>query len=741
MCKQVTFLGHVLTPDGVQPNPENVEKILDWEAPKNVKQIQSYLGMANYYRRFIPNFSALSRPLVELTKKGKIFQWTDQCQTVFEKIKMLLTNAPIMAHPQNSGLYILDTDACDVSIGAVLSQIQDGTEKVIAYGSKSLNKHEKNYCVTDRELLAVRHFTEHFRSYLLGRKFLIRTDHQALKWLFTMKEPKCRIARWIEALSEFNFEIEHRSGVKHGNADGMSRCPNPWECECKNLENLRCGPCRKCRRKNEMMCGTLPGTTQQTELLPNVQSSDDADSGGLLRIRATNYNLRSSWPKSVDLQKKQQNDPDVGPVYRWKLEGKRPTSQQIRLSSAATRHYLLYWNSLTIVNGILHKQFYNNDGTQDHLQIIVPRNLKEHVLHEMHNALLSGHLGERKTRMKILQRFFWFGLRNDVTLWIRQCDVCKKTKGSVTKTRGPLGKMQCGAPWDRLSTDILGPLPESHKGNKYILVVTDYFTKWVEIFPIPDQQAETCATLILNEVISRYGCPYDLHTDQGRNFTSGIFEELCKMLNIRKTRTSPYHPIGNGQVERFNKTIIQMIKAYLKGEQKDWDKYLGCLAGAYRASVHESTGFTPNQLMFGRENRMPVDLMYSLLPSEELSYEDFVQRFKKKTERAYDIARSHLQKGAELQKETYDAKSTLIKYSVGDLVWYQSPGEEIKIVPKLRRKLTGPVVVTKKYDDLLYQIQLSKKDYRNVHHNRLLPYRGRDIPGWIKNVKKLGKII
>jgi transposase InsO family protein len=170
----------------------------------------------------------------------------------------------------------------------------------------------------------------------------------------------------------------------------------------------------------------------------------------------------------------------------------------------------------------------------------------------MHNNILAGHLGEKKTKDKVLQRFYWCGIREDVKLWVQQCDTCAKIKGPVKHVRAPLGEMTTGAPWDRLSTDILGPFPESFKGNKYIMVVTDHFSKWVEIFAIPNQTAITCADILLNEVIDRYGCPYDIHSDQGRNYVSQIFMELCQLLEIRKTRTTPYHASGNGQAERFN---------------------------------------------------------------------------------------------------------------------------------------------------------------------------------------------
>lgn len=163
------------------------------------------------------------------------------------KLKESFISPDILAYPLDEGEYILDTDASDVAIGGVLSQIQNGSERVIAYGSRSLNKSEKNYCITDKELLALRFFVEYFRQYLLGRQFTVRTDHQALVWLFKLKEPKGRIARWLEILSYFNFSVQYRPGPKHSNADALSRCENPSDCKCPeidNLEYLKCGPCR-----------------------------------------------------------------------------------------------------------------------------------------------------------------------------------------------------------------------------------------------------------------------------------------------------------------------------------------------------------------------------------------------------------------------------------------------------------------------------------------------------------------
>ena len=188
---EVVFLGNVVTASGVKPNPTNVSKILDWPQPKTAKQIKQFVAMGSYYRRYIKDFATIVRPMVDLTKKGKKFVWNDACSKAFQQLKEALVSSDIMGYPlNNAGQFFLDVDASDVGIGGVLHQVQDGREKVIAYASRALNKAERNYCITEKELLAVRFFIEYFRQYLLGRKFTIRTDHQALVWLFRLKEPR-----------------------------------------------------------------------------------------------------------------------------------------------------------------------------------------------------------------------------------------------------------------------------------------------------------------------------------------------------------------------------------------------------------------------------------------------------------------------------------------------------------------------------------------------------------------------
>ena len=355
-----------------------------------------------------------------------------------------------MAYPQDVGEFILDCDACDVSIGCVLSQVQDNKERVIAYGSRTLNKAERNYCVTDKELLAVKHFIECYKHHLLGRRFRVRSDHQALKWLFSLKEPKSRVARWIEILSAYDFEVEYRRGTQHGNADALSRCPDPKVCKCPDQEGLRCGPCLKCIRKTELMLGRIvERETYVVSSLAEGGTKEASSEGGpmLRRSTRTTPGWLLSHSKSM-LLSRQEGDSDISPVLQWKKDGQRPGSSVVCKTSPATRNYWQYWDSLEIVEGLLMRRFTKKDNTGSFLQFVVPISLRDEILHQMHDTVMSGHLGRKKTLAKAKKSFYWFKMKEDVNLWCEKCDVCAATKTPAKAIRAPLGKMSVGAPWD-----------------------------------------------------------------------------------------------------------------------------------------------------------------------------------------------------------------------------------------------------------------------------------------------------
>jgi len=732
---EVTFLGHLVSDKGIQPDPNNTAKIQSWPVPKTVTEVRQIIGLGSYYRRFIRHFSAIVKPLTELTKKNNEFTWTQECQIAFERLKTAFISTDIMALPKDEGEFYLDTDACDVSIGAVLSQIQDGQMKVIAYGSRTLNKAERNYCTTDKELLAVRYFIEYYRQYLLGRTFCVRTDHQALVWLFSLKEPKGRIARWLEILSAFDFCIEYRPGNKHGNADTMSRCFNPQDCDCPktdNLEYLKCGPCQKCQKRALDMASSLINNDSNVDNLRSVKT----------RQQSSDENIWTPWNGGYsrdELQSLQKNDPDIGPLYKWKESDTRPDKSKMVDKSPTLRHYWYLWDSIEIIEGLIFKRFMTKNGIEEHTQFIVPLKLKEVVLKNLHNSVISGHLGIKKTKGKVHQKYYWYEMKEDIAIWISKCEICGANKPPPKSPRAPLGSMPVGAPLDRIATDILGPLPITPRGNRYILTVTDYFTKWVEIFAVPDQTATTCAEIILNEIICRYGCPLSIHSDQGRNYESEIFQQLCIILEIRKTRSSPKNPKCNGQIERFNRTLISMIKAYLQGEQTNWDLNLGCLAGAYRACPNESTGLTPNLMMLGREIKLPYEMTREgkqLTDNDKpLEWGTHTLKIRDRMQKAHEIARKKLEVSAQRRKAYYDIKANLQSYKTFDKVWFLDETRKEGISPKLQPLYSGPYLVLQKINDLNYKIQLNGQGIiKVVNHDKLKPYLAGVTPKWMTKI-------
>jgi len=434
-----------------------------------------------------------------------------------------------------------------------------------------------------------------------------------------------------------------------------------------------------------------------------------------------------------EIEKLQTTDSSISKLLQWKARQHRPIGTEICSASPEVRHYWNYWDSLEVHGHILFKRTYSADGGSSKLQLVVPKSMRDTILRQMHNDVTSGHLGQRKTIEKVRHQYYWYLLREEIHDWINSCDICAANKLPCKKPKARLGDMRVGAPMDRWAIDILGPLPVTSRNNRYVMVVTDAFSKWTEAFALPDQTAETCTNCLVQEMICRFGSPLDLLCDQGRNWESQIFKELCKLLNIRKLRTTPRHPMGNGQVERYNKTLIPMIRPYLKGDQTTWDLNLALLTAAYRATVHDTTNYTPNMLMLGREVHLPGNiLMEDPSPVNSESYGSYVQQLKQTIDKAHDTNRKHLQKHAQTQQDRYDAKASKHYYQRGDYVWYLTEIRKEGVNPKLQSPYDGPFLITKVFNLLDYKIQMDKRGrQRVVHYNKLKPYCGKNIPIWM----------
>ena len=676
--KEVLYLGHVVSSKGVTTDPEKTRKILDWPTPSNLKEVRSFLGLCSYYRRFVKNFAHIATPLHKLTHKDVQFKWTVECDNAFKELKNILTSADVLAYPDFSEPFILDTDASDHGIAGVLSQIQGGQEKVIAYGSRKLSKSEKNYSVTKKELLAVVHFVKYYKHYLYGKKFKIRTDHGSLRWLCHFKDPQGQLARWIETLAAFDYEISYRPGSQHNNADSLSRMPFD-----KSSENI----------------------ASQTPL--NCCSVSTVFAG---------------WDL-VELREAQQKDQVLAPVIQWKKNSaERPPGSSVAGLSRETKGYWYLWDQLELKQGILYRRFENN--LSGYLQVVVPTSLQKSVLYTAHNVKAGAHLGQRKTFGKIRRSFYWIGCRNDVANWVRCCENCAKRKMPIPKKHSALQPSLVGAPFERIAMDILGPLPRSRRGNRYILVIMDYFTKWAEAFPLRNQEAETVARVLVEQFICRYGVPISLHTDQGSNFESNLFQNVCKLLGINKTRTTAYHPQSDGLVERFNRTLQTMLSMYVCDDQSDWDTHIPYVMMSYRASEQETTGVSPNRMMFGREVMLPLDLLVAQpsLENEYVNAEAYASQAYSNMQKAFEVARNHIVGEQKRQKRLYDAKLKGNPYKAGDKVWLYRPLRKMGVSPKLQSYWAGPYIVNKRISDAVYRIKNIKTGQRIViHFDRLKP--------------------
>ena len=306
--KEVQFLGHIVSDKGISCDPTKIEAIKSWKVPSNVKELKSFLGLCNYYKKFIDNYSTLAKPLTELTSLKVEFSWNEGCQRAFEQLKQSLISAPILGYPKNDGLFILDTDASDVGIGAVLSQVQNDQEVVITYGSRTLSPQEKNYCVTQKELLAIIHHIKIFKDYLLGKHFKVRTDHWSLKYLQHFREPEGQLARWLDFLQPFDFEIIVRPGKNHGNADALSRkgitCGGK-KCHCCKFSDLEYEPPVKLETRLQNETGT------QTDDYPFDLEISSRSAQIIKTIDSGNFS-------SIDCKEiisAQTEDTDIGPIY------------------------------------------------------------------------------------------------------------------------------------------------------------------------------------------------------------------------------------------------------------------------------------------------------------------------------------------------------------------------------------------------------------------------------------------
>ena len=722
--QEVEYLGRTVGREGMKVSKSFVDTMEKWTVPTCTKDVERFCGFANYHRNFIKDFAQISAPLYGLTGKNK-FHWEDEHQEAFEKLKSALCSAPVLTIPTKEGRFVLDTDASDFSIGAELLQIINGEERCISYCSFSLTPEQRRYCTTRKELLAVVRFTRHFRHYLLGREFDVRTDHSSLQWLMNFKNPNGQLARWLEELSQYWMVIRYRPGSKHETADFLSRLSEDVPCQeylhDVKLEDLPCGGCSYCQKRH----------TEWNRFLESVDDAVPLTKVGP-KVRQVTQSSPVSWLKGYtweEIYEFQHKDADLKFILEWLEAQKEPVEGELFISGPSAKHY---WINKELYflgeNGILWKR---DVGDTSIKQLVVPSSLREEIMSLSHDLPSTGHQGQDRTLDRCKQRFYWYAMSRDVKMFVVSCSQCNRNKKPNRKSRCKYTSYHAGSPMERVHLDFMGPLPTTKNNNAHVLMMIDQFTKWVECIPLPNQTAEETASAAVNHFFSRFGIPFQIFTDRGSNFESVLFKKLCETLGIHKARTTAFRPSGNGQIERWNRTLADAVRCFVSKSPTLWDEFLPQLAGSLRSAVNRSTGFTPNMLMLGREVTMPVDLVFpGPEPIDDLDYGDYLTKLVKHIQTAHEIARDKLKTSQSVAKRDYDLKAFTRSFCRGDAVYVLDTAVPKGKCAKLRPQWKGPGLVVRKITDFLYEVLLRKK-LETINHDRMKPCNDRNLPKWL----------
>ena len=574
------------------------------------------------------------------------------------------------------------------------------------------------------------------------------------------------IARWISIIETYDSELRYRPGRQHLNADALSRRPKR---KCLNHLCHDCFPSNKVVRKNDddeadalysvketdlvqvsYRTFLSPGTSSSSapgqideKLVPSNGTGQTQDqdcsflslNSPIQESREINGTNDSNWLQiwnTEELQEMQAEDPSVQFILNMKCENDvRPVLPDKVKANQIIKALWHQWNSLEIKSGLLYRRWQDAQGHTVY-KLIAPEKIKKTVFENLHLHLTAGHLGRDRTLDSIKRRFYWPGVREDIEGWVKSCDTCAKVKPGPGRGKAALKQFKVNAIMQCVAVDNFGPLPISENGNQYIIVLGEYFSKWVEAWAVPNHTAQTVADKLVVEFFTRYGCPQQIHTGQGREFQSDLFKILCRKFGIRQTRTTPYRPNSDGLVERFNRTLKQMLRAFAAENPHTWDDYLPFVLMAYRATQNKSTSCTPNLVFLQREISCPLDLMVGPPPNtiDEICPIQYIEWVKSAMEITNDFVFRNIGKAAKRQKSGYDRGLKPRQYKKGSWVWRYYP-------PTANQKInfgwTGPFLVLKCISETNYLIQKGvDKPIIDVHVDDLKPYENEVTPdSWL----------
>ena len=671
---KVEYLGLIISAGKVEMDPVKVEGVSAWPAPTNVKEVQSFLGFVNFYRRFIEDFSHIATPLHELTRKDTAWNWSKACQEAFDSLKIAITSSPILIFPDESKPYKVEADSSNYATGAVLSQEgDDGKWHPVAFLSKSLSSVERNYDIHDKELLSIIRALEEWRHFLEGaqHKFTIWTDHKNLEYFRTAKKLNRRQARWSLYLSRFDFHLLHRPGKWSGKPDVLSRRPDHGKGEDDNKDVVLLRP--ELFKILALKQGHVLLSGQERPLLKKIRESKDLDESVVRAVEE----LRKSGTSKID-------------GAEWAEE-----------------------QGLILFRG----------------KVYVPKDpeLRRAIVEAHHDSRITGHPGRWKTLELIGRNYWWPGISRYVASYIQGCDRCNRTKTFPAMPSGKLIPTQIPKDiWQIITVDLITGLPES-QGHDSIMVVVDRLSKMVHLVPTnATLSSEGLARLFRDNVWKHHGLPEQVISDRGPQFVSGFMRELYKLLDVKVAASTAYHPQTDGQTERINQEVELYLRLFVNHRQDDWAEWLSLAEFSYNNRVQASTRQTPFMLNSGRHPRLGVEPLRDV---ERPAVEDFVQGIQATRQEA----EAALHQAAEDMARYYDQqRGVAVNYKVGDQVWLD--GKDISTdrpSRKLSDKRYGPFKIVKVVSPNAYQLELpsTMKLHPVFHTVKLRPYFPDSIPG------------
>ena len=694
--EEVDYLGFRVSKDGVKMKESYVEKIIKWPSPKNGKQLRSFLGFAGYYRAFIRGYSRLTNEMNAI-RSAKNFEWTPSMEKNFQTLKRKFQEMPIRSFPRFDipEPFQISSDWSVDNVAAVLSQVQEGKERLIAVFGRKTTKGERNYPPWKGELAAMVYGIRKAEHILRYRPFIANTDASALTHLRRLKSLTGILARWMQELQTYNFTVHHKRGVDNGNADGCSRASHMPE-----------------------------------------EEPDDLDEGIVADMEEEiNHDLDRET-----LVKAQREDPELAEVRRWLVEGK-PTHEEMKEMSENLKAYAQQ-EIKEDEDGMLVRYVISNISPVDNRSVIlVPEKFKEAVYFWSHVHPSAGHFSNQPTIQRAKMKWYYPGMTAEIKRKIKTCSSCL-AKARVNNKDCVYRPRKSGFPGERLNVDLVGPLPQTPQGNRYILTIEDSFSRFCQAVPIPNKESKTVADALIDRHVCCFGCPLEILSDQGGEFVNKTWKELCRRLEIRKKETPPYNPNSN-PVERFHRTLNTIFRTFLDRDDPGWERVLPMATLAYNSKCHSSTGQTPFLVWMGREARLPIDI---IVPTPQQQYETVEQHTEDVLRRFHAMYRQIQESNeAVFRRNARLYSGNLQEYKVGDRVFYYT-GRKLKNKP---RKITfgwiGPYKLTRKVSDVIWVLTPcdTEGDEVTVHVTRIRPFYGpregsKTIFPRVKDIEDLG---